>query len=383
MNVLDVVVILTVAAAAYGGYRIGFLTRAVSWIGMLVGLVLAARAVPLVLGDDASDGNATALVVAGLALLLAGALLGQAVGLVAGSRLRLALPSGRLRSVDRAGGALVAGVGVLATVWLVLPAMAETSVWPSSQAESSLVRRVLPEPPPALQTLRRIVGEDRFPRVFEADPDVEGPPPAELALTAVSLQEAARSVVLVRATACGQIQEGSGVVVGPDLVMTNGHVVAGADEIEIVRDDRKVIVVDLVALDPGRDLAVLRGEEIDRLALPRRRADLGDEGGVFGHPSGGDLTVSPFRIDRRLRARGDDLYGDPAPERDVLLLAADLEPGDSGAPLVDDGGALVGIAFAIAPDQDSVAYAVSIGEIESLLGGLDTARVVDSGPCLG
>lgn len=382
MNLLDVVVILTVAAAAYGGYRIGFLTRAVSWVGMLAGLILAARAVPLVLGDDAADGNATALVVAGLALLLAGALIGQALGLVAGSRLRLALPAGRLRSVDRAGGALVAGIGVLATVWLVLPAMAETSVWPADQAESSLVRRVLPEPPPALQTLREIVGEDRFPRVFDADPDVEGPPPEALNLSDLVLREAARAVVLVRADACGQLQEGSGVVVGPDLIMTNGHVIAGADSVEVVRDDGETFSVELVALDPGRDLAVLRGTGIDRDPLPRRGVELGDQGGVFGHPSGGELTVSPFRVDRRLRAQGDDLYGNPAPERDVLLLAAELEPGDSGAPLVDAGGALVGVAFAIAPDRSGVAYAVSIDEIETLLAGLDTTRTADPGPCV-
>lgn len=382
MNLLDVVVILTVAAAAYGGYRIGFLTRAVSWVGMLAGLILAARAVPLVLGDDAADGNATALVVAGLALLLAGALIGQALGLVAGSRLRLALPAGRLRSVDRAGGALVAGIGVLATVWLVLPAMAETSVWPADQAESSLVRRVLPEPPPALQTLREIVGEDRFPRVFDADPDVEGPPPEALNLSDLVLREAARAVVLVRADACGQLQEGSGVVVGPDLIMTNGHVIAGADSVEVVRNDGETFSVELVALDPGRDLAVLRGTGIDRDPLPRRGVELGDQGGVFGHPSGGELTVSPFRVDRRLRAQGDDLYGNPAPERDVLLLAAELEPGDSGAPLVDAGGALVGVAFAIAPDRSGVAYAVSIDEIETLLAGLDTTRTADPGPCV-
>lgn len=382
MNLLDVVVILTVAAAAYGGYRIGFLTRAVSWVGMLAGLILAARAVPLVLGDDAADGNATALVVAGLALLLAGALIGQALGLVAGSRLRLALPAGRLRSVDRAGGALVAGIGVLATVWLVLPAMAETSVWPADQAESSLVRRVLPEPPPALQTLREIVGEDRFPRVFDADPDVEGPPPEALNLSDLVLREAARAVVLVRADACGQLQEGSGVVVGPDLIMTNGHVIAGADSVEVVRNDGETFSVELVALDAGRDLAVLRGTGIDRDPLPRRGVELGDQGGVFGHPSGGELTVSPFRVDRRLRAQGDDLYGNPAPERDVLLLAAELEPGDSGAPLVDAGGALVGVAFAIAPDRSGVAYAVSIDEIETLLAGLDTTRTADPGPCV-
>ena len=382
MTVLDVIVVLTVIAAAYGGYRIGFVTRAISWIGMLAGLLLATRAVPLVL-DPVDDDGTTAVVMAGLALLLAGALLGQALGLLAGARLRVALPAGRLSSADRAGGALVAGLGVLATVWLVLPAMAEAPTWPAEQAEDSLVRRVLPEPPPALQTLRRIVGEDRFPRVFEADPEVDGPPPASAGIGAEVSSEVARSIVLVRGRACGQVQEGTGVVVGPDLVITNGHVIAGSDGVEVVRDDGAVLDAELVTLDAGRDLAALVVVGLGRDAPERRPVEAGSTGGVFGHPSGGELTVSPFRVDRLLRAQGTDLYGAEAPEREVLLLAAELEPGDSGAPLVDDAGAVVGVAFAIAPDRSGVAYAVSVGEIDELLASIDPTSAVDAGPCLG
>lgn len=382
MTVLDVIVLATVVAAAYGGYRIGFVTRAISWIGMLAGLFLATRLVPLVL-DPVDDESTTALVMAGLALLLAGALLGQAVGLMAGARVRVSLPAGRMNTADRAGGALVAGLGVLVTVWLVLPAMAEAPAWPSDQAEDSLVRRVLPEPPPALQTLRRIVGEDRFPRVFEADPDVDGPPPEASEISAEVASSVSRSIVLVRGRACGQVQEGTGVVVGPDLVITNGHVIAGADHIRIVRDDGVELAADLVTLDAGRDLAALVVVGLDREAPERRSVEAGASGGVFGHPSGGQLTVSPFRVDRRLRAQGTDLYGAEAPEREVLLLAADLEPGDSGAPLIADDGAVVGVAFAIAPDRSGVAYAVSVGEIDELLAALDPTTVTDPGPCLG
>lgn len=382
MTVLDVLVLVTVVAAAYGGYRIGFVTRAISWIGMLAGLLLATRVVPLVL-DPVEDDETAALVMAGLALLLAGALLGQALGLMAGARLRVSLPAGRMSAADRAGGALVAGLGVLATVWLVLPAMAEAPTWPSDQAEDSLVRRVLPEPPPALQTLRRIVGEDRFPRVFEADPEVEGPPPTASEVPPDVASSVASSIVLVRAQACGQLQEGTGIVVGPDLVITNGHVIAGSDDIEVVRDDGVELDADLVTLDAGRDLAALVVAGLERGAPERRSVEAGASGGVFGHPSGGELTVSPFRVDRHLRAQGTDLYGAEAPEREVLLLAADLEPGDSGAPLIAEDGAVVGVAFAIAPDRSDVAYAVSAGEIDELLAALDTTVAADPGPCLG
>jgi S1-C subfamily serine protease len=66
-------------------------------------------------------------------------------------------------------------------------------------------------------------------------------------------------------------------------------------------------------------------------------------------------------------------------QREVLILASDLEPGDSGSPLVDAAGRVVGVAFAIAPDRPGVAYAVTTDDLRTVL---DRAgRPVDAGPC--
>jgi S1-C subfamily serine protease len=65
----------------------------------------------------------------------------------------------------------------------------------------------------------------------------------------------------------------------------------------------------------------------------------------------------------------------------VLILAAALRPGDSGSALIDRRGAVVGIAFAIAPDRPTVAYALQVEELGPVLAG-DLSRRVDTGPCL-
>jgi S1-C subfamily serine protease len=65
----------------------------------------------------------------------------------------------------------------------------------------------------------------------------------------------------------------------------------------------------------------------------------------------------------------------------VLVLAAELAPGDSGSALVDPQGRVVGVAFAVAPDRPGVAYALAIDELEAVLAG-DLSAERDTGGCL-
>ena len=64
------------------------------------------------------------------------------------------------------------------------------------------------------------------------------------------------------------------------------------------------------------------------------------------------------------------------------MLAAELAPGDSGAGLVNEDGDVVGVAFAIAPDRDTTAYALTADELRPFVETSPTAVPVDTGPCL-
>ena len=135
----------------------------------------------------------------------------------------------------------------------------------------------------------------------------------------------------IEGEACSRIQEGSGFFVADDLVVTNAHVVAGEDDSDVVLSDGSRMDGTVVAFDPVRDLAVLRTSGADRPALPLDGADVGTSGGVFGHPGGGPLEISPFQVGEQITAVGTDIYDSRRSERKVLVLAADLAPGDSGA----------------------------------------------------
>ncbi|MBA3303084.1 MAG: trypsin-like peptidase domain-containing protein, partial [Acidimicrobiia bacterium] len=115
--------------------------------------------------------------------------------------------------------------------------------------------------------------------------------------------------------------------------------------------------------------------------LPLGGADVGTRGAVFGHPGGGALEISPFLLREEVEAVGRDLYGQRQTRRSILVLAADLAPGDSGAALVDATGAVAGVAFAIAPDRSGTAYALAVEELEAVLAAPVNAGT-DTGPCL-
>jgi S1-C subfamily serine protease len=385
VNLLDLVVVLVALVAAVGGHRLGLVTRATSWLGMVVGLALGARAIGPVAEsiEGASDAR---LVLTAVGLLLGGAFLGQALGLVVGGRLHYALPEGRARSADRWGGAVMGVIGVAATVWLLTPSLARVEGEVSRLTRTSTIARVLadalPDAPDALQDLERLIGPG-LPQVLadlEPAPDL-GPPPAGSGFTAELQASVAASTVKVEARACGRLQDGSGAVLAPDLVVTNAHVVAGAEDVAVQRQpDGEAVDATVVAFDARRDLAVLSVPGLDRPALPLGDAEEGTVGAVFGFPGGGPLEVSPFQIGSERTATGRDIYGIEATERQILFLAAELRPGDSGGALVDPTGAVVGVAFAIAPDRPQVAYALTIDEVRAVLEGALTPT--SAGPCL-
>jgi len=110
MDALDLVIVALAVSAAVGGYRLGFLARVVSWIGLAVGIVIAARALPTVVNSFQGSDPAGKLLIAAL-VLLGGAFLGQAIGLLIGMKIHRFIPLGPLRAVDNAIGEAVGLLG--------------------------------------------------------------------------------------------------------------------------------------------------------------------------------------------------------------------------------------------------------------------------------
>jgi len=385
MNALDVVLVLAAVAAVVAGWRLGFTTRALSWIGLAGGLVLGVRLLPWVL-DHLQGAPHGELIVTALAVVLAAAVLGQTIGLALGLRFAPRPRSGLMVRADRTLGAVAGLVGACALIWLMLPLVAATNGWPAQLTAHSRLARAfaedLPTAPDASKMVETLVGPSRFPAVIEDLNPAAGqvPPPASSGLSAATQASVTRSVVKIEGISCQRILDGSGFVVGNGLVVTNAHVVAGEPTTHVVRDDGARLSATVVAYDPERDLALLAVPRLGRPALTLATPAAGQRGGVFGHPGGAPLRVAPFLVQRRITATSKDIYGDNQVSRQVLELAAALAPGDSGSAVVDSQGLVVGVAFAVSTDQANLAYALSSAELTTEL-AQPHARAVSTGSC--
>ena len=207
--------------------------------------------------------------------------------------------------------------------------------------------------------------------------------PLEHGLEDDLLAEVRESTAHVHGLGCIAAQVGTGFVAGPDLVVTAAHVVAGLDApiVDIGGVSTPSIVV---AFDPRSDLAVLSTAVGLPPALPLADASAGQTVALVAYDDEGNPATSAVRIGRLIFAVGDDIYGDPADGRAALELTAEVVYGNSGGPLVDGTGAVVGVLFSRVRGGRAVAYAVQSAEVLELLAGLDaggTLEEVGSGPC--
>ncbi len=387
MNALDVALVLAAMLAIVGGYRLGFATRVVSWLGLGIGLLVGVRVLPLLLGH-LQGAERFQLVLVAVAVVLVGASLGQAAGLAISNRISPGRRSGTVAKVDHALGAVAGLVGIAVLAWLLLPLLATTPGWLSeATAESTIARAFaenLPTAPDATQIARAFVGPSQFPEVIEelSPPGPAAAPPATTGLSPALTAGTTRSTVKVEGIACQRIVDGSGFVVAPGLIVTNAHVVAGERSTVVLRDDGRRLGATVVAFDPDRDVALLAVPGISRSPLTLAEPAAGQTGGVFGHPEGGPLRVAPFQIERAISAVGDNIYGTGSTRRQVLELAAALAPGDSGSAVVDTTGQVVAVAFAVSSNRPNTAYALAPSEVRSMLDG-PHATPVSTGACRG
>ncbi|MBV9043126.1 MAG: MarP family serine protease [Acidimicrobiia bacterium] len=387
MDLLDLLILVFAISAVVGGYRLGFVARATSWIGLILGLVIAAHFLPDIVDALRNSPSGNKLLIVAATLIGAG-FVGQALGLLIGASFHSKIPTGTLRQTDRVAGAVAGGIGVIAAVWLLLPAMSDVQGWASQQSRNSAIARAIdstfPRPPDTLQALRRLVGSTDFPRVFDALKPAQdtGSPPDAIPLSLPVQQRVSASTVKVEGIACRRIQDGSGFTPQPDVIVTNAHVVAGERSTSVITPNGRRLKATVVLFDPNRDLALLRVPGLGEAPLPVATAKVGTQGAVFGHPNGQDnLAIQAAAIRQQVTAVGRDLYDSHETRRQVFILASALEPGDSGGALVNPVGSVVGVAFAIAPDRPGTAYALTTDELRPVLaaGG---AAAVNTGPCL-
>lgn len=391
---LDVILVVLLIVALVKGYHRGLWVVLGTMLGTVAGAVGGFYLIPFVSGWVSEPTLRVVVLVVATFLLI---WLGQTIGVAIGRSIRLHVNLPALRRVDRvlgAGAAVVVTVMLFGLIALSLNSLAMAPVTKEINRSAILTgtdrimpdgsQRFLAESRAAIAGLGVIPEIDTPVKEVAAEP--EASPSATLEVTQEEQAQIQDSVVRLSGFAeqCAQTQNGTGVVVAQDRILTNAHVVAGVAEPIVETQDRQVLPGRVVHIDPARDLAVVA---VDGAELPvaEHGADLPDGAAALalGFPAGGPYVATPAEVQARGELLISDIYGREDSTVDIYQLNADIEPGHSGGPLVTEDGRVAGLVFARAPGSSTIGYAIAGDEFEQLLEDAPNLDVpVQAGECI-
>lgn len=387
--VLDVLLVLLFIGAVVNGYRAGLLHTAAGLVGLVLGGIAAYFVMPWVAGIiPVPEWRAPAAILVALVLLSLGAWLGAVVG----RALRHGANAVKLGILDRVLGAignLLVTAFVVALVGSGVSAMGVPVLSPAVAGSRVLATldQVTPAPARTLMAeLRAAALGDGIPwlvEVLDGGP-AEAPQLPSGGIDDAELARAANSVVRITGTAyqCGSSLSGSGFVVAENRIVTNAHVVAGVTEPIVEAPGQPAVSGRVVAYDTANDLAVIAVSGLATPALDLAEPSVGADVAVAGYPFGGPLEVRPARV-MSIGPITIEEAGRTS-TRDIVTLAADVDHGNSGGPVLTGEGEVGAVVFAKSDSVENVGFAVPVSTLQPLADqapSLDSP--VDSGQCVG
>jgi S1-C subfamily serine protease len=311
--------------------------------------------------------------VAAVLLLVICGSLGSTFGYWIGEPIRRAVRGGGvIRPPELLAGSLFSAFTVLSVAWFLGLTFSQGPSPELGQLiqRSTILRSadvVFPRPPGFLSGVRRILANVQFPETFAGlEPVLHEPlqPPASVDTPGV--QAATAAVYRVEGRGCGGVVSGSAFPIARGYLITNAHVVSGTTNTTLSQDSTRTggIRATVVLFDPQRDVAILWAPQVTTAALPAGSGTRGTDGATIGYPGGGAETISPAVLEQSTQATGRDIYNDTLVNRNIWIVASQVRPGNSGGPLVDLQGRVLGLVFAASSTDPNQAYALTNDEIQ-------------------
>jgi S1-C subfamily serine protease len=193
------------------------------------------------------------------------------------------------------------------------------------------------------------------------------------------------SVVKIRGVApsCQKVLEGSGFVVSPNRVMSNAHVVAGSESVTVEADGQSY-EASVVSYDPDADISILDVPNLPSapLAFADAPAETGTDAVVMGYPGGGDFVATPARVREIIELKGPDIYRTTTVTREVYTVRGTVRQGNSGGPMIDRGGQVLGVVFGAAVDDADTGFVLTGKEVSRQLARVGNTQQVATGACI-
>lgn len=375
--IVDIVLGIILIAVLFGGWRQGAFSSVLSTAGVLSGLFGGAFLAPWVMSYTESTAFRFLLAISTVLLLIG---LGSMLGSYVGSNLRQNIRTKFSQRLDSAIGSLFQVAATLLVLWLI--AIPLTTAGPSNLAKGlrasqvlHYVDRVMPAPMRSLPNqIAAMLNESGLPPLlspFQEQNSVQVLAPLIEVEHPEVVENLRPSVVHVtgQAEKCRHLLSGSGFVFDDDYVLTNAHVVAGTESVKLdtmlgVREATVVLYnpdVD-VAVIHVPDLGIAPMEWADEPAAP------GDDAIVIGYPGSGPFKATTARIKEKITINGPDIYATTRLDREAYTLRGTVRQGNSGGPLTDSYGALLGMIFGAAADNTDTGYALTKDEVLETIG---------------
>jgi S1-C subfamily serine protease len=381
MTGVDIVIIGFAVLFGIVGFARGFFIGALSLGGFIAGAWLGTRFGPLLLPDGNRSPYAPLFGLFGA--IVAGTIISAGAEGIAG-RMRAGMSgSGGFGILDGMLGAALGIALALGFAWVVGVIVLQTPGVRDLRktVQRSAILEELNDVLPSDTLLKALARFDPFPRVDGPEVNV-GRPDAQAARDP-DVQRAGDSVVKILGNACGLGVTGSGWVAGDGTVVTNAHVVAGQDETFVEpRGGGARREATVVAFNVKNDIAVLRVSDLGLPALSfAREVKVGEPGAVAGYPLSGPFAIRAARIGQTRVVISQDAYGRGPVRRRITAFRGNVQPGNSGGPIIDVAGRVSATVFAESiGGANRGGYAVANEVVRRVLATADGA--VDTGPCV-
>jgi len=386
INLIDIVIVIAAVIGLANGYRRGFWLSLAQYLGLLIGVMLGAASARYVL-DYLQITNSSARPLGAVLVLVIGGSLGSSIGFAVGEPIRRHILRGGVHtSTDSVAGAALSAFAVLIMCWFLGISFSRgPSPEIAQQIQRSAILRgmdmVAPKPPGFLASVAQVLAGVQFPPVF-AGLEPSGLPaalPIPASIDTPGVRHAETLVVKISSVGCGGIVTGSGFPVGSGYVVTNAHVVSGTSAHEITKPDGTRMRADVIFFDPQKDVAVLYVPGLNASGVTFGPAQRGTQGAVIGYPGGRSEATVPAVVDGEINAEGRDIYNSGFVTRQIFVLQASVHPGNSGGPLIDLQGRVLGMVFATSASDPSQAYALTDDEIQpDIAAAQDNPKVRDT-----
>ena len=394
MNFVDLLIVSFSIIFGWIGFRRGILRTVLSIVGLFVGGFVASASLPYLQGLISNYSFLLRPTVS-FSFIIFGASLGMFLFGIIGGFLRVVLlPFPFLKAIDSIIGLFLALLTVFAVTLTVSNAakVIPNKTIKDSFSSSIVVKELELYTPNNLRNyfikIQETITNSPLPEVFQSlvesrfvvnkvEENIEIPN---------EIKNATNSIVRIDgiAQSCSAAMTGTGFIVANERVITNAHVVAGVEEPVISQPNSELqIQGKVVFIDREKDIAILfvpglMGERLTFIG-PVTPNELGF---VIGYPNGGSLRTTAVSITSEFESLGADIDGEGQVKREVIVFGGEIKPGNSGGPLLNTQGQVLGMVFAQDAQNQNTGYALAPQEMVEIINeSKDQINSINVGTC--